>query len=529
MMSKKRGQGKKRRSGPPGRPKRLAGRGSAQVLYIHPAKQGVDFRPSRPAAPGRPYGLIPVGVAALVNVLRRAGIRVTGINLPMEKSLSPDFDLRRWLSERRRARVVLIDLHWYEHTFGAVSVARVCKEVLPRAWTVVGGLAASGFAREMMENVTEIDFVIKGDAEKPLLDLVRQLVDGGRALDMGRVPNLFYYDGQQIVETEQAYCAATADLDTLNFVDIDFLEHYDQYYIHEYVVTDLELARSARDKSAFRGKWLCTARGCKYNCSYCGGCASAHKTLAGRNGIVPRSPAKMIDDLRQLARQRVIQASLSYDIAELGEPYWREFFSLLQRSGVEIGLYNEFFQLPRPEFIAEFAQSVDMAQSCVALSPLSGNEAVRRLNGKFYSNNALFDILRLLKAQQVPIFVYFSLNLPGENQATLLDTIDLATEIYDYYPHALLKILTSCHTIDPLSPMNVNPAKYGIRATMSTFDDYYAYCRDTQLASSQARSEAHRGFRPADAQFRSLERMADMWDAARAGREACWWPVPPSW
>ncbi|MBN1580511.1 MAG: cobalamin-dependent protein [Anaerolineae bacterium] len=501
----------------------------AQVLYIHPAKQDVDVDPRQNAMMGRPYALIPVGVAALVNVLRQEGIRVVGINLPMENRLDPAFDLRSWLQRHRSARMILIDMHWYEHVYGAISVARACKETLPQAVVVIGGLSASGFAHEILGHFREVDFVIRGDAEKPLLALALRLLRSGGELDLTAVPNLVYRDGTEIVENELAYCAATGDLDALNFVDIDFLEHADAYYIHEYIVTDLEIARSTQDKSRFRGKWLCNARGCKYNCSYCGGCRHAHTTLAGRSGIVPRSPQSMIEDLKQLAQQRVIQASLTYDLFELGETYWRTFFELLRDSGVKIGLYNELFQLPNAAFIEDYAQSVDMAQSCVALSPLSGSEAVRRLNGKHYDNKGLFRILDVLGRRRFPIFVYFSLNLPGEDEDTVHESIELAKAIYDFYPRSLLKILTSYHTIDPLCPMNTDPDKYGIQVDMSSFMDYYAYCRDTQLALPISHTGVRRGFEPAGSRGRSLEAMASMWDEMRIGREQSWWPVPPGW
>jgi radical SAM superfamily enzyme YgiQ (UPF0313 family) len=412
-------------------------------------------------------------------------------------------------------------------------VAQACKDALPEAWTILGGLTASGFSGEILSQFPEVDCVIRGDAEKPVLLLVQRLLREGRQVQgsaaLSDIPNLSYRDGGRIVENERSYCAATADLDGLNFADIDFLEHYEQYYVHEYVVTDLARVRSQPDSSAFRGRWLCTARGCRYECSYCGGCRSAHRTMAGRDGLVIRSPAKMVEDLVRLKQNRVIQASLSYDIAELGEAYWRELFGLLRNSGLRIGLYNECFQLPKPEFVAEFARSVDMEHSCLALSPLSGSERVRRLNGKLFSNNELFQALSVLNQYNVPIFCYFSLNLPGEDDQVVRETVDLAKSIFDFYPSSLLKILTSCHTLDPFSPMSVRPAEYGIGVSMSTFADYYHYCRDTQWASPQARSELRRGFAPVQAQARCLEKMADAWDAARVGREISWWPVPPSW
>jgi clorobiocin biosynthesis protein CloN6 len=504
--------------------------GPARVLYIHPAKQGVDFDPAGPPM-GRPYGLVPVGLVALVNLLQDNGIRVSGINLPMEKRLSRSFDLRQWLRAHTGARVILIDMHWYEHTYGAIDVARACKEVLPEAWTVLGGLSASGFARDMLHAFGEVDFVIRGDAEKPLLRLVQRLLRAGSAarLNLQSIPNLSWRDGDRVVENERTYCATTADLDRLNFVDIDFLEHHDQYYVHEYIVTDLQRARNARNTNQFRGRWLCTARGCRYECSYCGGCKSAHQALAGRKGIVPRSPAKMVEDLQRLVENGVIQASLSYDIAEMGEAYWRAFLGGMQHSNVTIGLYDEFFQLPTPAFLDAFVESVDLEHSCVALSPLSGSEKVRYLNGKFYGNDQLFDVLAQLKAHDLSIFCYFSLNLPGENEDTIHETVDLAKRIYGFYPSSRLKILTSSHTIDPLCPMNTEPEEYDVDVDMSTFMDYYQYCRDTQLASPAARTEAHRGFRLRDPEARDLAKMADIWDEARVGRESSWWPVPPSW
>lgn len=510
----------------------------ASVLYLHPAKQGRDFAVRQIRAPkasmGRPYSVIPLGVPALLNLLMAQGISVKGLNYPLEKILDPNFDLRGWLSSEHEARLVLIDLHWYEHSYGAISLAEVVKEALPDAWTVLGGLTASGFSREILESCPAVDFVIRGDAEQPLLALTQQLLALPRTEravpDLATVPNLSYRRDGQVVENPLSYCAATADLDALNFADLSFLQNNAAYYAHEYVVTHLDASRAAMDAGEpFRGRWICTARGCKHECSYCGGCESAHRMLAGREGIIARSPESVVADLKRLQEAGIHQAALSYDIVEIGEPYWRRLLEAVRESGVRIGLYNEFFQLPPVSFVAEFARSVDMTHSCVALSPLSGSERVRRLNGKIYTDAALFNLLDYLNLHSVPIFVYFSLNLPGENEQTLEETIQLASRIYETYPSTLLKILNTCHTVDPLSPMQQHPDKYGITVSMHSFADFVAYCRETQLAGPGSRTGEWRGFAPVTPEERDLEAMAQRWDAAREGREASWWPVPPSW
>lgn len=502
-----------------------------RVLYVHPAKQGPEFTPG---TMGRPYGVIPMGVPALVNVLRDNGIPVKGLNYPLEMQLNSNFSLWNWLKDHRDARVVLIDLHWYEHCYGAVSTARFCKEALPGVVTVLGGLSASGFSQEILANFPEVDFIIRGDAEKPLLQLVQELLKPAAQVELDaaltRVPNLSYRKDGAVVENELTYCAASADLDQLNFADIDFLEHFQEYYVHEYIVTDLEVARLALESnSPFWGRWLTTARGCKYECSYCGGCKTAHQTLAGRIGLVERSPEKVVQELARLRKTGVVQASLSYDIAELGEAYWQEFFRRMRDEDVKIGLYNEFFQIPQASFINDFARTAVMPFSCVALSPLSGNERVRRLNGKHFSNSQLFDTLDQLAERKSFLFIYFSLNLPGETNETLQETVQLAREIYDFYPSKYLKILNTAHTVDPLSPMALHPDKYGVKISMSTFKDFYEYCVNTRFGGPDARTELYRGFTLENPQARSVIRMADSWDASREGHEKSWWPVPPSW
>ena len=505
--------------------------GDNRVLYIHPAKQGLDLPLDDQLA--RPYGLIPVGLAGLVNVLRSNGIFVQGINYSLEKQLNPEFNLRNWLSAQSKTRVILIDLHWYEHCFGALETARICKEILPWAWTVLGGLTATGFSREILENFKEVDFIIRGDAEKPLLQLVQNLFDKTSSTELlaslAEVPNLSYRHSEAILENDLTYTATTADLDNLDFINIDFLEHYREYYIHEYVVTNLEAARVALQVKPYLGKWTCTARGCKYECSYCGGCKSAHKSLAGRPELVVRSPERVVDDLVQLKRSGVNQALLSYDIAELGDDYVQAFFSNLKSSGLKIGLYNELFQLPKPEFLHQFFSLTDRNHSCVAISPLSGSERVRRLNGKHFSNSDLFDTLDILNRNNAYVIVYFSLNLPGEDNQTIQESIELAREIVDFYPSSLLKILNTAHTLDPFSPMAEFPEKYGIEISMSTFMDWYNYCQATKQSDRKARTELHRGFHFKDAGARSVEKMADAWDQERMGKEKSVWPIPPGW
>jgi radical SAM superfamily enzyme YgiQ (UPF0313 family) len=478
---------------------------------------------------GRPYGLIPIGVIGLANLLEENGFKVCGLDYPLERVLDRQFSLREWLRGQHQARLVMIDLHWYEHSYGAIHTARVCKEVLPEAWTVIGGLTASAFATEILHDFPFVDLIIRGDAEKPLLDLAQRLLSSTPEtgdLDLRMIPNLSFRLGGEIIENERSYCATEADLERLNFVDMGFLEHYERYYRHQYTIPG---PPQDFDPLSASGHFLCIARGCDRDCSYCGGCHAAHKTLAGRDHVVTRSPAKVADDLKRLAEGGIQQVSLSFDIVELGDTYWQELFSQMDQNRTTIGLVNEFYQLPPDAFVEGFAKRVVMAHSCVALSPLSGAEKVRRLNGKAYSDEEFWHTLTLLREHRVPVLVYFSLNLPGENDQTFEKALTLAERVYSFYPLHLLRIINSYHTLDPLSPMGVHPEKYGIEVSMSSFADYYKYCQSTCCTGPAARTGMHRGFRPMDPQAGSLLAWANKWDARSAGRERNWAPLPQGW
>ena len=496
------------------------------VLYIHPAKHGVD---STYRGLGTPYFFMPVGVIALANLLRREGLTVKGINYPAEFRRDRRFRLRPWIEAQEGVRLVLIDLHWYEHAYGAISVARACRQALPGARVVLGGITASLYASDILRAFPEVDFVIRGDAEEPLRTLAAALLsapaDGERQGPLlSSIPNLSYRLNGQVVENDLSYCATSADLDELNFVDLDFLEHADWYGTLQFEATTLTLSMPHP-----RGHWLSIGRGCSFDCSFCGGGRESHRIFARRKEITLRSVEKVVDDIQRLDEKGIDQVSLTLDPAILGADYWKSLFAQLRSRGVRIGIYIEHFQLPSPEFVEDFAQTADIHRSELALSLLSGSEKVRQINGKFYSNQKLSHILSLLKQNQVPLYIYFSLNLPGEDEKAFRRTLNLARWIGRYYPSYLLKMINMMHTLDPCSPMSREPGRFSTKVEMRSFMDYYNYCRMTLAARPGVTPGKVRGFTWNGKRGRSLGLMARKWKEFCVGQKFICVPVPQTW
>lgn len=305
-------------------------------------------------------------------------------------------------------------------------------------------------------------------------------------------------------------------------MDFDFLENAAWYGRLQFEPTAL-----TQSMPEPRGHWLCIGRGCRYDCSFCGGGRQSHKLFAWRNGFVLRSAEKAAQDIQRLADKGIDQVSLNLDPAILPSEYWRALFAQLRGLGVRIGINNELFQLPSREFVEDFCETAEVARSELALSLLTGSEKVRRLNGKHYSNQKLFEIVDLMKEKQVPLYVYFSFNLPGEDEKAFRQTLRVAQRIRRDYPPNLLKMINMAHTLDPCSPMSRKPQRYTIDVGLRSFKDYYKYCEQTLAIQAGEGPWKVRGF--AYRKDRSLQKMVRQWNEFCAEQPSSCFRVPESW
>jgi radical SAM superfamily enzyme YgiQ (UPF0313 family) len=514
------------------------------ILYIHPAKHAADYRVTAANPLISPHALIPTGVPGMMNLALSHGLRVMGLNLFLETLLNGQFSLLRWLMRQPTPHLIAIDLHWYEHSFGAIDVARLCKRVHPTAPVVFGGLTASFFTREILEAHAAVDYIIRGDGEVPLASLSQALASP--VPDLAAVPNLSYRGEGQVLDNPLAYCASTADLDALDFVSMNWLLHASEYALMQYNGVKLVRPGTSSDPvappntttpieggyltgPAVGGHWLTIGRGCCFDCAYCGGGIKAHATLAGRQGIVPRSPGRIAEDIARLQAQGIRQVCLNLDPATMGRTFWSALCREMQARQVHVGIYNEFFQLPSIDMVDALTTLADPVHTQFIFSPLSGDEEVRLLNGKSFTNAPLLELLAHLANQGIPAFIYFSLNIPGETERTFRQTLRLAQEIADLYPPHLLQMLNMIHTVDPCSPMSLDQGEYDIDVQFRSFKDYYTYCRETAVWKPGMALDAWRGYHPRVKSTQPLEQMARTWDEFCQKQRAMCYPVPRGW
>jgi radical SAM superfamily enzyme YgiQ (UPF0313 family) len=417
------------------------------IFYIHPSTSLKKIG----------YCIFPAGVISILNYLKENGFSVSGLNYPLEKCLNKNFNLKNFLFEKK-FEIIAIDLHWHQHSYGAVEIAKFLKKLFPDTPIVLGGYTATFFAKEILKEIKEIDFVIKGDAHLPLLKLIQNIKENKNYFE--EIPNLVYRKGIEIFETPQEFILK--DLNKLNFVDISFLNNSKYYYythLHYY-----------GEKIPFF--ILTIASGCIHNCICCGGSKYSSLNILKRNFLI-RNPEKILEDMEYLSKIGIKKIWFSHDLQSLGRENFSELFSKIRKKNLKFGGVMDIWENIDSDFLKEFSATFEKENSALTISPISGNEKVRKKFGKLYGNREFMETILKLKKENIPVEVYFSYYLPFENYKFFKETLEILNNLKNIFSNK--KIFLECKpaVIDPGSLLFENPEKYDVEILKKNFRNFY--------------------------------------------------------
>ncbi|MBQ4117141.1 MAG: hypothetical protein IJD37_07170 [Clostridia bacterium] len=424
------------------------------VLYIHSTRNPIGEDNMK-------FAVMPMGIIGILNNLKSKDIDILGLNYAIEKTLDSSFELLDALNNIEY-KILMTDLHWYEHSFGAMYVAEQSKKAKPNTPVIIGGYTSTIYSEEIMRNFDCVDYIVTGDSDLPTEMLVERLL-GRTSTDFRKIPNIWYRDdgikcsGETWVQT---------DLDSIDFINTDFFEH-------EKLVPYLSTGGAKRVKSE---RWICIARGCKYNCAYCCGANKNMEALFKRCNVLTRSPEKVAQDFFELDSKGIWHIAPSHDFQMFGKAYYKSVFSEIRKRNIKPGLYLECFQLPTKDFIDEIEQTFDKKRTILVISPISGNEKIRFENGKKFSNNDFYEAVNYIISKGIPIQIYYTQNPIGETNEQYEDTVFQMTYLRQLYGLTKNNVFYQRVVIDPLAGMrdwNNVEVKY------NTFMDYYNYCKNT--------------------------------------------------
>ncbi len=431
-------------------------------LFLHPSTTMRVRQRGSPQVEDRIRNVImPMGTIAIADLLEREGYSVKIIHTGLERMLDHSFSVDKIL-EKYDATVVGIDLHWYAHGYDAIQIADISRETTPNAFVVLGGFTASFFAEEILEHSNSVDAVIRGDAEIPILELMRQI----STHKLENVPNLLYRDGKSIKQSKNRYIASTQDLNDLCYSNLPLMENW-----HNYIKLTSE-NDALQPKLKTQG-WVCIGRGCTANCSYCGGGSNAYKIISGRESPIFRSTEKVLETISRFEEMKISCLYIDFDPYPSNRNYYLELFDKIRREKIDIGAQFLLWSLSDSSLLKEFKKTFNPLFSTITLSPESGSEKIRKINRSFFYDNAqFFHWLDHAKEETVPIELYFTSGLSEETYEDFKQTLMFCYKIKEKYP-MVINMVCNPIVLEPVSPRFLHPSQWGITLTMPTWRDFY--------------------------------------------------------
>lgn len=220
---------------------------------------------------------IPMGCFGLCDMLARQGIEARIFNPALYPQSTQNKRLVEVLATLQPTHVGLA-CHWQETAHGLLEALRWVREWSPKVATFAGGFTASYFAEDLVRTVPELDCVVVGDPEEPVV----QLVQGE---PMETIANLVWRDQGEVRRSAATWLIDQPLFDRLAFADCASLVDADRYF--EMISTKL-------------GFPLLLGRGCVFDCEYCGGSRHAFRLHSGRNRPIVREIPSILADLHRI-------------------------------------------------------------------------------------------------------------------------------------------------------------------------------------------------------------------------------------
>ena len=376
----------------------------------------------------------PLGLAFLAAALEAADIEVQIL----------DFVVYPYSKERLARTLKTFDPQFvgatavtmnFEH---AASVIRDVKAIAPDILTVMGGPHVTFCASETMQACPEIDFIVLGEGEETLVELVT-IYQNGR--NWGNIKGLAYQKkGQPVL---------TPPKDPIQ--DIDALPEPARHLIPLGRYRALGLPIS-----------MTTSRGCPFKCIFCVG----RKMVGAR--VRYRDPQKVVDELEYLSTLGFHQINIADDLFTASKKHCMAVCDEILRRQLKI----QWTSFARVDTVSRPALERMKQAGCTAVSfgVESGSPEILKTIKKGITLDQVIDAVNMCNDVGVTPQASFILGLPGETLQTMQQTVAFAERLKD------MGVLHGYHLLAPFPGTDVreNSQAYDIQIMSNDWNDYHA-------------------------------------------------------
>lgn len=430
--------------------------GSRDVTFLHPPvtlRRLVD-EARRARGKTAEYPIAPMGLFSMAAELEDAGFDVEIVNVALWKILNPESRVQELL-ESTEAAIFGIDLHWFTHSYGAIQLARALKRMYPNSRVILGGYTASFFSEEIMREFKFVDGVAIGLADESVVEYAKYVIRGE-----GEPYSFIVREGGRVFSKPVKYLEGS--IDKYDFTRVHKMREWREY---------LRCGPGGYSPSRKPSFWIPIARGCMYNCSYCGGGVEGFRAARMGRGLMVRSPERVAEDVETLTRKYGVRiVNFSHDPEAFGSAYYTKLFSELRERGIRVSAYWDSFRIPGREFISEALRAFE--NIILGISLESVVDEVRFRIGRMYTIEDLRRAKDYLSDERIGLDIYWCIGMPGETEETAMKIVEVSADLMREFRNAYV-VPPFPYTMDPNAPMALHPEEYGVKKVYKTFKDYY--------------------------------------------------------
>lgn len=376
--------------------------------------------------------ILPQSLSCLAAALRASGISVKPIDcVPLKmgwKSLHSTI-------KDENPDVVCVGDSESLYSNEAARAIKMAKEINPNIITIAGGAHFSNLAEESIRQYP-IDFIVRGEGEETLVELVKELSDTNPTFL--KIKGIVFREGNNIIETQPR----------------PLISNLDDLPIPAYDLMPMDEYGKSRFLFSPGGITIHHSRGCISNCSFCVWWVQmAEREVKDNETIVqPRwrtkSVERTIEEIELLYYTYNKKCLIFVDDSWNIDPAWNnKFAETIFRKKLKLKwfAFMRADYLLRDEKLGIMEKLVKAGLSHISIgAERADNEDLSDLGKQCYNVDMVKEAMRMLRRKYPQVFrqVTFIVGIRNETKESMLQQLEYAKELQVDYPafHAITPV-----------------------------------------------------------------------------------------
>lgn len=375
----------------------------------------------------------PLGLAYLAGALLAAGVEVQLL----------DFVVHPYSKAALEAALSSFSPHFFGVTSvtmtfpHAIGIVKDARDIDPKLITVMGGPHVTFLAGEILAEYEALDYVVRGEGENSLPDLVDAVQTGRRPEE---VNGISFRKGNAIISTADP---SPVSMDSLPPPARHLLP------LGRYRALGMPIS-------------MITSRGCPFSCIFCVG-----RKMSGAR-VRYRQPVRVVDEMADLNRLGFHQINVADDLFTANAAHCMSVCQEIIRRGLKVS----WTAFSRVDTITVEMLSAMRQAGChtVSFGVESGNPDMLKRIKKGISLNQVLSAARMCRKTGMAAQASFILGLPGETAESLTDTLEFGKTL------KALGVLYGFHYLAPFPGTDIreNLARYDLHILSENWEEYHA-------------------------------------------------------